>query len=708
MVCEAGTISAADLSRLKENVEAVNAWTEGGPTATATMASGLMVPSPLKVITDARLFKAPTAFSAAVTYTDATQPVTESGIVYAPLPDSLPIGPAAFNVSEWYVLQSVTSQEVAVQEITTHDMASDADYTLTGAQSVNAIVRILDSGVLLTTGRNIVVPDPAREWTFDNATLQSLTVKTLAGAGVQIPPGSTLQVYSDGTDVLPVEGHYDAGGAGSVASTVQIKLNEGPSVFDKMTPDQIENVRSGALTLDVSAAVQTALTEATGRVRAPAGSYLMGSKFSYPATKGVSLIGEGETRTSASNYPTQLVFTHTDGPCIKLVEDGQSLQNMAVKTSGARNAAALDLINFGVLLERPDTGTLSLGGCSLRNVEIEEQPSHGFATSGDIFMPIIDGLAVRECKGHAIILSDGRLTGRTNTARPGGGIFNHLRTFKNGGHDFVMDDLDTGGAFRMIINDADFASRDAWLVDIDPLIKIANSTCIFHGENIVLTDVAFNGRLNGTPTYSAFQFSGRVHRYNSCRYVGVVGIADGVLGTVASTTTDDIIFDGVFPTNDSTASPAISITGAVGTVGVLSQLDAGSGILAITNWFPAAYVKGFVMKSAGFELGNRTVTAAVLQLNGGSATALQVTRDSAECGQSIIRTGTGATSFKQSCIGGTFNQQTLDDADHVFGRNGIEGMRLKSNTMNIAVMPTSAAGLSAGDLWNNSGAVTIV
>jgi hypothetical protein len=45
----------------------------------------------------------------------------------------------------------------------------------------------------------------------------------------------------------------------------------------------------------------------------------------------------------------------------------------------------------------------------------------------------------------------------------------------------------------------------------------------------------------------------------------------------------------------------------------------------------------------------------------------------------------------------------------IFGSNGTERMRIKSNgVINMSAIPTSSAGLSAGDLWNDGGTLKIV
>lgn len=47
------------------------------------------------------------------------------------------------------------------------------------------------------------------------------------------------------------------------------------------------------------------------------------------------------------------------------------------------------------------------------------------------------------------------------------------------------------------------------------------------------------------------------------------------------------------------------------------------------------------------------------------------------------------------------------DEDILFKRNGSDRMQIKVNTINISSLPTSSAGLVAGDLWNNSGVLTV-
>lgn len=83
----------------------------------------------------------------------------------------------------------------------TINVASDADLTLTAAQNLYAKVTVTDTGVILTTGRNVIVDNVGRIFIFTNSTAQTLTVKTAAGTGVAIPTGTSSLLINDGTDV---------------------------------------------------------------------------------------------------------------------------------------------------------------------------------------------------------------------------------------------------------------------------------------------------------------------------------------------------------------------------------------------------------------------------------------------------------------------------------------------------------------------------
>lgn len=84
----------------------------------------------------------------------------------------------------------------------TYNIVSDVDLTLTAAQNLYAKITITDTGVVLTTGRNVILDNVGRVLIFTNSTAQTLTVKTAAGTGIAVPAGATATLLNDGVNVV--------------------------------------------------------------------------------------------------------------------------------------------------------------------------------------------------------------------------------------------------------------------------------------------------------------------------------------------------------------------------------------------------------------------------------------------------------------------------------------------------------------------------
>jgi hypothetical protein len=113
-------------------------------------------------------------------------------------------------------------------------------------------------------------------------------------------------------------------------------------------------------------------------------------------------------------------------------------------------------------------------------------------------------------------------------------------------------------------------------------------------------------------------------------------------------------------------------------------------------------VAGSVAHFAG-----KQVVAKTLELQNSTENAFRAIRDSGEVAITLERTGTGATTGQLTCVSNTLTLQTTTDNNLVIGRNGSARITVNSSTINIPSLPTSASGLAAGDLWNDSGTLKI-
>lgn len=84
----------------------------------------------------------------------------------------------------------------------THDMGSDANYTLTSDQNTFGRLIITDTNPFLSTARDIIVGDEERYILCQNNTLQTLTFKTAAGTGIAVVADSKVWLLCDGTNVI--------------------------------------------------------------------------------------------------------------------------------------------------------------------------------------------------------------------------------------------------------------------------------------------------------------------------------------------------------------------------------------------------------------------------------------------------------------------------------------------------------------------------
>lgn len=142
--------------------------------------------------------------------------VGSDGFVYSSLIDTNTGNDPVGDLTNWLSDFSLYS----IREVT-HNVTSDADYTLTEAQNFYKRIVITDTNPFLTTGRNIVVNNIEREFVFVNSTLQTLTVKTSLGTGIVVLSGATASLRCDGTNV--VSGDYGLGG--NIIGIGQIWLN---------------------------------------------------------------------------------------------------------------------------------------------------------------------------------------------------------------------------------------------------------------------------------------------------------------------------------------------------------------------------------------------------------------------------------------------------------------------------------------------------
>lgn len=109
------------------------------------------------------------------------------------------------------------------------DFESDADYELAASDPPEstdewayAVIRMTDTGNVLTAAREVIYPDvPARlRFMFVNETARALTIRgeSTSAIGVQVAAGQSAFVRYDGEDVIAITTGGGGGGGGEVAA----------------------------------------------------------------------------------------------------------------------------------------------------------------------------------------------------------------------------------------------------------------------------------------------------------------------------------------------------------------------------------------------------------------------------------------------------------------------------------------------------------
>lgn len=233
----------------------------------------------------------------------------------------------------------------------THDMTSDANYTLTGEQNNFGKVIITDTNPFLTLPRDIIVSDEEKDFIVFNNTLQVLTLKTNGGSGIAVTAGAKVWLLCDGTNVIDSIDNAVSGGVPGVRQTVQTSSVDANGFSNYITAgtglavdiaatsipvtihasnSAVSNDRLGTISADTSI---SALTDATT-------NYL----YADIAAEGTVTLGS-----------TVLAPVYQFGGTYS-VTSGQATFNISEMTMKVGNGASADIVNRVFLGEAVTAG----------------------------------------------------------------------------------------------------------------------------------------------------------------------------------------------------------------------------------------------------------------------------------------------------------------------------------------------------------------
>lgn len=176
---------------------------------------------------------------------------------------------------------TVLNLDVSINGVT---QVPTTDYTVSGTTFTTTTAAPLGAVILVKYQQSL-----ALSYYGAASNVQFTPVGTISATNVQSAIAEILTDFaaSSGSSLVG----YLPAGTGAVSTTVQAKLRESVSIFDKLTTAQIALIKSNVGT-DVSAELALCLAEAM-TVFCPAGTYLLSSSVLVNTFDGQTIVGDG-------------------------------------------------------------------------------------------------------------------------------------------------------------------------------------------------------------------------------------------------------------------------------------------------------------------------------------------------------------------------------------------------------------------------------
>lgn len=209
---------------------------------------------------------------------------------------------------------------------------------------------------------------------------------------------------------------------------------------------------------DDYAALNDALTRADGLPVNISGLDILVSQEIVLTSEGQALIGDnpGSFFDGTAGYKTRIASTNALGAVIRVQIENCTIDGILIDSAGVRvgapsNSTAANY-NCGIRVEGEDVPAPEgdVFATRILNTRVINQPNDGVVMVGRCFSSEINNFRFTDNGGNGLVITNGEVTGRTNTTIPG--IVNLIKGQCNGnqGHGFrVGSNNDTDYAFRV-------------------------------------------------------------------------------------------------------------------------------------------------------------------------------------------------------------------------------------------------------------------
>jgi hypothetical protein len=214
--------------------------------------------------------------------------------------------------------------------------------------------------------------------------------------------------------------------------------------------------------LALIASKQAAITHQVSYINLPSGDILTSDEIQLDS-EGLMLVGAGtgSKKDGVNRYKTRLVGTNTLRAVVRIMLESCGIKDLLVDSDTTRSAAAMDLtaanFNCGIRIEAEDVAAPEGDVFNTRiiNSHVVNQPNDGVTIAGRCYNSEIECDA-HDNAGHAMNVTNGEYTGRTNTAIAGVINFNSSEWGENGGHGLKLGaNNDTDYTLRVVVNNCE-------------------------------------------------------------------------------------------------------------------------------------------------------------------------------------------------------------------------------------------------------------
>jgi hypothetical protein len=258
--------------------------------------------------------------------------------------------------------------------------------------------------------------------------------------------------------------------------------------------------------LALLASKQAAITNQVSHINLPSGSILTSDEIKLDS-EGLMLVGAGtgSKKDGTNRYKTRLVGTNTLRAVVRVMLESCGTKDLLVDSDATRAAAAMDLtaanFNCGIRIEAEDVAAPEgdVFNTNIINSHVVNQPNDGITVVGRCYNTNIECDA-HDNAGHAINVTNGEYTGRTNTAISGVINFNNSEWGGNGGHGIKCGaNNDTDYTLRVVVNNCEGLNN---LGDVALAEDLSDS--FYHCDGLTVINGASTGENKaGTPNANA-------------------------------------------------------------------------------------------------------------------------------------------------------------------------------------------------------------